>query len=65
MTKVPAKDDSFLKTLEKAVSDILAGEKSKPAERLKAIEAGAKLLMIRHRIEGPGEGGQSGSFFDS
>jgi len=34
------------------------------ADRLKAIEAGSRLLMIRHRIEGSGEG-DDGKFFRS
>lgn len=54
-------DRAFLKELEKGVRDILKGDLS-TAERLKAIEIGSKLLMIRHRIEGAGEG-EDGKFF--
>lgn len=62
MTK-PVKD-GLLSELEKAVKDILAkgNDDVSTADRLKAIEAGAKLLMIRHRIEGTGEG-EDGKFF--
>lgn len=62
MTK-PAKDSSFLNSLENAVTVILASDKTKTADRLKAIEAGAKLLTIRHRLEGMGTGDDGGSFF--
>lgn len=54
---------NFLEELEKGVRDVLdAKDGVSTAERLKAIEAGAKLLMIRHRIEGSGEG-EDGKFF--
>lgn len=62
MTK-PAADDSasFLKALKKGVKDVLANKDSQPSERVAAITAGAKLLMIQHRInESDGKG-----FFDS
>jgi hypothetical protein len=52
---------AFLEELEKAVRDILQREVS-TAEKLRALEMGAKLLMIRHRIEGAGEG-EDGKFF--
>lgn len=57
-----SKDDSFLKSLEKGVQDILDNSKSKPADRLKAVEAGVRVLMIRHKIEGGGDG-DGPSFF--
>lgn len=56
------KDDKFLNTLEKAVSDILGDPKAKVGDRLKAIEMGAKVAAIRHRIDGGGEG-EDGNFF--
>lgn len=53
----------FLAELEKGVRDVLnSGDAVSTAEKLKAIECGAKLLMIRHRIEGSGEG-EDGKFF--
>jgi hypothetical protein len=43
--------------LERAVRDVIADANTKPADKLKAIEIGAKLLSIRHKIEGGGDGG--------
>jgi len=62
MSKI-AKDDKFLKSLEDAVTAVLDNPKTKSGERIKAVEVGSRLLMIRHRIEGGG-GDDSGSFFD-
>jgi len=57
------KDGMFLNELERAVRAVLnsKGEVS-TTEKLKAIECGAKLLMIRHRISG-GTEGEDGKFF--
>jgi hypothetical protein len=53
----------FLDELERGVREVLNSKDGvSTAERLKAIETGAKLLMIRHRIEGAGEG-EDGKFF--
>ena len=53
---MPAKtlngSEKFLRLLEKGVKDVLAAEDATKAERLQAINAGAKLIAIRHRIEG-------------
>lgn len=55
--------EPFLKELEKAVRDVLNSKDGvSTAEKLKAVEMGAKLLMIRHRIDGAGEG-EDGKFF--
>jgi hypothetical protein len=45
-------DDSaaFLKVLKKGVKDVLSNANSEPSERVAAITAGAKLLMIQHKI---------------
>ena len=43
-------DDSFLKLLEAGVRAVLKDPESQPSERIAAIAAGAKLLMIRHKI---------------
>jgi hypothetical protein len=52
-----------MKLLEKGVRDVLNSKDGvSTAERLKAVEAGARLLMIRYRIEGSGEG-EDGKFF--
>lgn len=58
MTRSPP--PALLELLEKSVRDILRSKDTKPADRLKAIEQGARLLAIRHKIE---EGGGGGSFF--
>ena len=50
MTKPKDPDQVFLKILEKGVRDVLGNEGSTAAERIAAVTAGAKLLMIRHRI---------------
>ena len=52
-------DDSaaFLKVLKKGVKDVLANSSSEPSERVAAITAGAKLLMIQHKINGNDEKG--------
>ena len=63
MAKAADTDDSvaFLKVLKKGVKDVLSNTESLPAERIAAVTAGAKLLMIQHRInESDGKG-----FFDS
>lgn len=49
MTKGSSEDD-FLKTLEAGVRKVLRDPDSKPSERVAAIAAGSKLLMIRYRI---------------
>ena len=56
--------EDFLTALENEVRELLLKNRDQvsTAERLKAIECGAKLLMIRHRIEGGGEG-EDGKFF--
>jgi hypothetical protein len=56
MTRQVAKDASFLKELEDGVRAILDDTELSNAERLRAIETGAKLLMIRHRITGGADG---------
>ena len=52
MTKAKQKppDQAFLEILERGVREVLKAEASTAAERIAAITAGAKLLMIRHRI---------------
>lgn len=65
----PARDPLLLK-LEERVMELLerdGTDKAKPAldpvEMLKAIDAGARLLHIRHRIED--KGSQDGGFFST
>ena len=49
MAKDPASGD-FLTELEKGVRAVLRDKEAKASERIAAVVAGAKLLMIRHRI---------------
>lgn len=55
------KDEEFLKMLEDGVKKVLKSKEAKPHERLQAIQAGAKLLAVRHKIGG----GDEGNFFDT
>ena len=57
-TTVPTGD--FMFVLERAVRNMLANRKTKPEDRLAAINAGTKLLAIKHKIDG----GDVKSFFD-
>ena len=45
-------DDDFLTVLEEGIRAVLKGKKVSPTERIQAVAAGAKLLMIKHRISG-------------
>jgi hypothetical protein len=40
----------FLSNLEKAVEAVLNDESASPADRIKAIEAGTRLLAIKHKV---------------
>lgn len=53
-------EDDFLAVLESGVRDVLKSRDATPAERMGAITAGAKLLMIKYKISGDAEKG----FFD-
>ena len=50
MAKDSAGSDDFLRTLELGVRAVLRDKDSKPSERVAAIAAGAKLIMLKHRI---------------
>ena len=53
---MPAKtlngSEKFLRLLERNVKQVLLAKDATRSEQLQAINAGAKLLAIRHRIEG-------------
>lgn len=49
--------DDFLGTLENGVKDVLKAKETTASERVAAVNAGAKLLMIRHKITGGDEKG--------
>ena len=51
------KEVEFLTVLEQGVRTVLKAKKATPSERVAAITAGAKLLMIKHKISGADEKG--------
>jgi hypothetical protein len=53
--------DKLLVRIEREVTDLLEKRTLSNAERLKAIEVGAKVLMIRHKLEDVD--GKDGAFF--
>ena len=62
MTQRKGNNGRFLTQLERAVEEVLTKESGATlAERIKAIEAGAKLLQIKHRIT---TGGEEKGYFD-
>jgi hypothetical protein len=55
------KRDDLLDRMERGILEMLKKDTLTNTERLKAIEAGAKVLMIRHKIQ---DGGATdGAFF--
>lgn len=56
---VAPQDEEFLMLLETAVREVLKDKRATPAERIQAIGAGSRLLVIRHRIGG----GEEENFF--
>lgn len=48
-------DDDFMDCLERGVRAVLANRKSTATERLNAVNAGAKLMMIKFKISGADE----------
>jgi hypothetical protein len=52
MTAKGPPETDFMAVLEKGVRDVLKAKESTSAERMSAITAGAKLLMIKHKISG-------------
>jgi hypothetical protein len=42
--------DQFLTELETAVRQIIKNRKTKPADRLSAVNAGVRLAAIKHKI---------------
>lgn len=53
--------ESFIRLLERGIRDLLKSRDTPAADRLKAIEVGAKLAAIQHKIKG---GGDDESFFN-
>jgi hypothetical protein len=50
MKKNGSGDDVFLTELENAVRLVLKNRKSKPTDKLAAINAGVRLAAIKHKI---------------
>jgi hypothetical protein len=62
VTARKANNSRFLTRLEQAVEEVLKTDSTAtPGERIKAIEAGAKLLQIKHKIS---TGGEERGYFD-
>jgi hypothetical protein len=62
MRKKPEKD-TFLETLREGLLGVLQDKEASAADKLRAIEIGAKLYMIQHKVKGVGD--DSGKFFGS
>ena len=60
-SEINDEDEEFLKLLEDGVRKVLKSKDASPGAKLQAVQAGAKLLAIRHKIGGGDEKG----FFDS
>ena len=62
MTKKEEKpqEDEFIELLEQGVTKVLKTKGAEPKDILDAVNAGAKLLLIKHKISGSGD---DGSFF--
>jgi hypothetical protein len=55
------KTPDFMVILETGVRDVLTNKKASMKDRIDAINAGTKLMLIKHKIEGSGD--EAGSFF--
>lgn len=51
----------FLSLLKRGIRNVLADKSAQPADKLKAIEVGAKLAAIEYKIKG---GGDDDQFFN-
>lgn len=58
MTEKPA---TFMEALEAGVREVLGNKKATMKDRIDAINAGTKLMLIRHKIKDPDD--SPGSFF--
>ena len=48
-------DDNFLRLLENGVKRVLRDKEATASERLAAVSAGAKILMLKFKISGDDE----------
>jgi hypothetical protein len=56
------KSPDFMETLELGIKDVLSNKKASMKDRIDAINAGTKLMLIKHKIKDTG--GEAGSFFN-
>lgn len=59
-TVAASTEKTLLDVLDQGVRDVLANDKASAAEKVNAINAGTKLLQIKHKIN---LGDDDGSFF--
>ena len=55
MTKSAEPEPEFLSVLEDGIRGVLKNRKTSSSERIAAITAGSKLLMIKYKISGSDE----------
>ena len=55
-------DTDFLKTLKDGVQSVLQDATAKPSEKIAALAAGAKILLVENKIN-PETGDTDGNFF--
>lgn len=55
-------DDDFLSVLESGIRDVLQDKKTTAKERMDAVNAGTKLMLIKHKITDTSN--EAGSFFN-
>ncbi len=55
------KPPDLMEILESGVRNVLTDKKAKIGDRLKAIDSGTKLLLMKHKISDTGD--EAGSYF--
>lgn len=56
------KPQNFIETLEQGIRDVLTNKKVSMKDRIDAINAGTKLMLIKHKITDTSD--EAGSFFN-
>lgn len=54
-------DDKMVELLEQGIKDVLGDPKSMPADKIRAVEAGTKLQLMKHKVSG---GQDDGNYFE-
>jgi hypothetical protein len=62
MVRTP-KADTLVRKLERAVLAVLDDDKASAQDKLRAIDVGAKILQIKHKLAAGGDDG--GNYFGS